>query len=596
MSPNTTPCAAEGCAEPAAFRAYKRPAWCHAHIAEILRTADLEPLEPVLKRTSWTLMRCLKCGVATHIRLEYALEKLAIKEPVCRACFWTDWAKDARAMSGQGLTPVDLDEVRALAAAAGLEYIRPLTDPSLPDDPHLTRCLGTCGKISAERVGDMGWGCTCQRNPKRSTPAPTPKDKSANLLHLSDNEAVSWWDHEANDEELWQIAKLRSPKRAAWRCPDHGHTFTEVLREMTRLPRCPQCSEIRDRERDQWLASFEGLTVMDVPELLAAWADPTPPALVPVLDGTHNPGYPGGYQPRGMYNFRCANGHHPKISPISWLERGCQYCRANATRKAARDADVPRLSPEIAAQWHPTRNGGWTATQASPESRRMAWWLDPNCGHQWQQTPRERDKYTRRRCPECDTVLDSLAYHYPELAAEWSPANALTPWHIRPTDDRVVEWLCPEDPAHQWSATPVSRVSGSTCPECQVVGKSRVELDHLAAAREVFGDAVSGRRVRSDDFVRATSWTVDILVSIDGREVAIEYDGSYWHADKADLDTEKSRDLLNAGMAVVRLREHPLPPLKIDDPDYYELVVYSAAPDPKGAMRSIHGILVPRPR
>ena len=106
------------------------------------------------------------------------------------------------------------------------------------------------------------------------------------------------------------------------------------------------------------------------------------------------------------------------ITPISWLERGCQYCRANATRKAARDADVPRLCPEIAAQWHPRRNGGWTPTQASPESRRMAWWLDPNCGHQWQQTPRERDKYTRRRCPECDTVLDSLAYHYPELAAD----------------------------------------------------------------------------------------------------------------------------------------------------------------------------------
>lgn len=584
-----TICAAEGCTEPAAFTAHSRRAWCQAHLAQILRSADLEPLEPVLKRDSWTLMRCLNCGVSTHIRLEYALDKLTIKEPVCRACYWTQWARDARGMSGTPPIPVDLDAVRAHAEVNGLEYLGPLTNPSLPEDPHLTRCRGSCGKISAERAGDMGWGCTCQRNPKRPTPA--LKDKTANLLRFSDNEAVSWWDHEANDEHLWGIAKLRSPKQAAWKCPDCGHTFAEVIREMTRSPGCPRCREARAREYDQWLASFAGLTVMDVPELLAAWADTTPPALVPVLDGTFNPGCRNGYQPRGMYNFRCENSHHPKISPISWLERGCQYCRANATRKAAAQADVSRLSPEIAAQWHPTRNGGWTAEQASPESRRMAWWLDPNCGHQWQQTPRERDKYTRRRCPECGTVLDSLAYHYPEIAAEWSQVNALTPWHVRPADDRLAEWICPENPAHRWSATPVSRVSGSTCPECQVAGKSRVELEHLDAAREVFGDAVSGRRVHNDAFARATSWTVDILVSVDDREVAIEYDGSYWHADKSDLDTKKSCGLLAAGITVVRLREHPLTPLGIDDPNYHELVVYSDAPDPHGTMTTVRDML-----
>jgi hypothetical protein len=32
-----------------------------------------------------------------------------------------------------------------------------------------------------------------------------------------------------------------------------------------------------------------------------------------------------------------------------------------------------------------------------------------------------------------------------------------------------------------------------------------------------------------------------------GRELALEYDGSYWHADKAELDIEKSHDLLRAG-------------------------------------------------
>ncbi|WP_372491723.1 zinc-ribbon domain-containing protein [Gordonia zhenghanii] len=66
--------------------------------------------------------------------------------------------------------------------------------------------------------------------------------------------------------------------------------------------------------------------------------------------------------------------------------------------------------------------------------------------------------------------MDSLGYHYPEVAAERNPHNELSPWHIRPNDGRHVEWICPGNPTHRWSATPVSRVSGSTCPECQVTG------------------------------------------------------------------------------------------------------------------------------
>ncbi|MEV5470173.1 hypothetical protein AB0N37_31890 [Streptomyces griseoincarnatus] len=87
--------------------------------------------------------------------------------------------------------------------------------------------------------------------------------------------------------------------------------------------------------------------------------------------------------------------------------------------------------------------------------------------------------------------------------------------------------------------------------------------------------------MRHEAFARRASWLVDITVETAGeRKLAIEYDGSYWHADKVDLDIEKSRDLLAAGYLVARLREYPLPPLSIDDPNYAEFVVYSALPKP----------------
>ena len=72
---------------------------------------------------------------------------------------------------------------------------------------------------------------------------------------------------------------------------------------------------------------------------------------------------------------------------------------------------------------------------------------------------------------------------------------------------------------------------------------------------------------------------VDVVVDLpDGRTVAIGYDGAYWHADKAEIDTAKSVDLLAAGYLVARLREHPLPPLGVTDPGYVEFVVRATAP------------------
>ncbi|ROR38145.1 hypothetical protein [Kitasatospora cineracea] len=81
---------------------------------------------------------------------------------------------------------------------------------------------------------------------------------------------------------------------------------------------------------------------------------------------------------------------------------------------------------------------------------------------------------------------------------------------------------------------------------------------------------------------------MDITVDLpEGRTLAIEYDGSYWHTDKNDIDTEKSRDLLAAGYLVVRLREHPLPALPVDDPGYVEFTVHSTSPRPDDVLGQV---------
>lgn len=584
--PRPSLCAEPGCAAPAGYRTRTKPAWCDEHITAILRQGGLEPLEPFSGPKSWRLTRCLKCGCEAHYRFGYTLDKNAISELTCRACYWRGWAVEARRLQGiyADVTPTSPGEARKFAEEHGYDYLGPLTDPSLRDDPHHTRCR-YCGKLSAERLGDIGFGCTCQTNAKRKADAPsaiTGKPKRL-LLKESDSVAATWWDHDANDPAAWATVTVAARREVAWRCPECHLAFTARVLDMTRSATCPACEVRHQAAWSALLERYAETAVADVPELAGAWADDDDPRTVPVS---------GTWQLR---RFECPRGHHPRLSPLTYLLSGCPSCRGQATlagRLAVAEMGplAMTMSPEIAAQWHPTRNGSRAPETVSPGSRQVFWWQDSRCGHEWQETPANREKGQRLRCPECRTILDSLAQHFPDLAKEWSPRNPLTAWQVRPsgTTRFIPEWICADDPEHTWQASLTSRSNGSGCPQCRVHGKSRVELDQYEYAMTAFANASSGRAVRHPAFTRRPAWLVDILGALpDGQEVVIEYDGGYWHANKRDVDIAKSLDLLAAGYLVARLREHPLPPLGIAHPRYAEFVVYSAAPDPVEAIERV---------
>ncbi len=118
--------------------------------------------------------------------------------------------------------------------------------------------------------------------------------------------------------------------------------------------------------------------------------------------------------------------------------------------------------PELAAQWHPTRNDDLTPDLVTAGSDRRVWWLCERL-HEWQATVGNRARGTG--CPDCRKVL--VTERWPELAEQWHPTRnvgmvleTLTVWDLRP-----VWWLC--DRGHEWEATVHSRGRGKgLCPEC----------------------------------------------------------------------------------------------------------------------------------
>lgn len=282
-------CSVDGCNEPGAFSTRSRPTWCLEHLREIYVAGGLTLISEFTKPSDYLLTRCNQCGFEGHYKFEYVLDRNRIGEKVCKACYWRAWAKSARSMSGASDHPVDVSAVRDHAEQHGYTYLRPLTDPSLENDPHATRC-NSCGRVEAQRCGDIGWGCMCRRNPKTAT-AGTKKKPGVNLLKNSKNERVMWWDHTRNDESLWEKAKVRSYFEAWWVCPE-GHSFKARVLDVTNpYDPCPECREKSRQEWQEERASYEGKTIADILELLKALDGDILPQDVLVTDHAWGSGY-----------------------------------------------------------------------------------------------------------------------------------------------------------------------------------------------------------------------------------------------------------------------------------------------------------------
>lgn len=133
--------------------------------------------------------------------------------------------------------------------------------------------------------------------------------------------------------------------------------------------------------------------------------------------------------------------------------------------------DLATTFPQLAKEWHPSRNGDVRPQDVSTHSRIKVWWLAP-CGHEWQASPASRTAGGHAHgCPICAgrlvvSGINDLATIYPEVAAEWdvNGNGGLTPQMVAPKSNKRVSWRCKN--GHVWVTTVVTRTAGRGCPIC----------------------------------------------------------------------------------------------------------------------------------
>jgi len=234
---------------------------------------------------------------------------------------------------------------------------------------------------------------------------------------------------------------------------------------------------------------------------------------------------------------------------------GCPYCSGH---KASKQNSLTAAYPELAKEWHPTKNGKLTQDDVTAGSGRKVWWqCSKHDEHEWEAMINNRKKGSG--CPICTNkktvISNSLAVNNPELAKEWHPIKngSLTPYDVTSGSNKKVWWKCPRGSDHEWETYINLRNRGRGCPYCGS-STSGPELRIYSELKTIF-ESIENRFIYDN-------YEIDIYIP--EIEFGIEYDGEYWHRSKDKIDLEKN-EALEDKIFLLRVREKGLEKIRKTD-------------------------------
>lgn len=186
------------------------------------------------------------------------------------------------------------------------------------------------------------------------------------------------WHPTKNGELTPKDVTLHSDKKVWWICPK-GHEWLAIVTSRSRGTGCPYCTGKAVCD-DNCLANLN-------PKLASQWH--------PTKNGELTPKDVTLHSSKKVW-WVCPKGHDWKAS-IDRRSRGvgCPYCSGQAV---CDDNCLATLNPSLARQWHPTRNGQFTPSDVTANSRKRVWWVCPE-GHEWQSIITSRNHGSG--CPYC---------------------------------------------------------------------------------------------------------------------------------------------------------------------------------------------------
>jgi hypothetical protein len=193
------------------------------------------------------------------------------------------------------------------------------------------------------------------------------------------------WHPHKNGELRPRDVLPQSDRNVWWRCrKDRRHEWSALVSSRTtRGDGCPFCSGHRLSPTNSLAAAY--------PMVAEEWHWKKNAPISP--DGIY------GHTTKSFW-WKCpvAADHEWKqtVANRTLNESGCPFC---AGRKASRTNSLAATRPDLAREWHPTRNRRVTTQEVVVGSARTVWWRC-RLGHEWRTQVRTRGKYGAG-CPAC---------------------------------------------------------------------------------------------------------------------------------------------------------------------------------------------------
>jgi hypothetical protein len=324
-----------------------------------------------------------------------------------------------------------------------------------------------------------------------------------------------------------------SSKKVWWQCAV-GHEWQATVSDrVAKKSRCPYCAGRRATEDRNLEVNY--------PEVAKQWHKTKNGSLLPksVLP----------YSGKKVW-WLCSEDHEWQavVSNRTKGRAGCPFCTG---RYATEENNLLATNPELAAEWHPDKNGTLTPENVTPGSNKKVWWLCPK-GHEWAVAVLNRSQGTG--CPYCANKKvgpdNSLATLKPEIAQEWDfeRNKDLTPDDVTPGRDKKAWWLCQR--GHSWEALIKDRTRGVGCPVCSP-NTSKLEIRIFTELDGLFDNVQWQEKIEGKE----------CDVYLPDNRLGVEVDGYYWHKNKDSQDREKTKHFRRHGIDLIRVREPKLPRL-----------------------------------
>ena len=224
--------------------------------------------------------------------------------------------------------------------------------------------------------------------------------KGYNDLATTNPELITEWCYSKNTHIQPESVSFGSKNKVAWQCNSCSHIWYAAIYERTRGRGCPVCSKKKGTSKsNKTRLSQRGSIVTNSPELLAEWNYNRNSAINPetILCGSEQKVW-----------WICSKGHEWLASVKDRKKNNCPYC---SNKKALPGYnDLATINPQLANEWHPTRNSSLSPLNVTAGSNKNVWWMCKK-GHEWKATINSRNQ--GRGCRICS---EEISTSFPEQA------------------------------------------------------------------------------------------------------------------------------------------------------------------------------------